>query len=165
MHFNPSLSQAADYSHFQNLLGSVFPIIVIIFNITNSLQCLSTHVWCPDTCLWDVPPQWSMAEAATVPLAYATAYYALTVRANIKPKSTVLILSPYSSIGQACINIARQHNCVIFATAPTEEHSTTPMGGILVHPDHVINSQALVWEIGMLTKGGNIFCVCSMMHS
>jgi len=34
--------------------------------------------------LWSVPVDWSLEQAATVPVAYSTAYYALVVRGRIR---------------------------------------------------------------------------------
>lgn len=40
-------------------------------------QALSTAVLAGKELLWDVPENWSLEEAATVPVVYATAYYAM----------------------------------------------------------------------------------------
>ena len=34
---------------------------------------IATRVHTASACLWEVPPGWSLAQAATVPCAYATA--------------------------------------------------------------------------------------------
>ncbi len=43
--------------------------------------------------LWSVPESWSLEEAASVPVVYATAYYALVVRGGVRPGDKVLIHS------------------------------------------------------------------------
>ncbi|CAG7723705.1 unnamed protein product, partial [Allacma fusca] len=40
---------------------------------------------------WDIPDKWTFAEAATIPMAYVTAYLALLIRGNLKPLETILI--------------------------------------------------------------------------
>lgn len=49
-----------------------------------SAQALATTVITDSTFLWDVPNHWSLADAATVPVAYLTAYYALIIRGNLQ---------------------------------------------------------------------------------
>lgn len=65
---------------------------------------------------FDVPDNWSMEEAATVPVVYATSYYALIIRGNLQPGQSVLIHSGTGGVGQAAINIALSMNCEIFTT-------------------------------------------------
>ncbi len=104
------------------------------------LQCLSTHLCCSNETVWNVPDGWSMEAAASVPLAYITAYYALKIRANIRAKSSVLIHSATSCVGQACIQVAKQYGCSIFVTADSEQQKTTLVNKLGVLKDHVFNS-------------------------
>src|SRR6266511_2833480 len=62
-----------------------------------------------------------MEEAATVPVAYATAYYSLIVRGNLKPQESVLIHSGSGGVGQAAIAIALSLNCRVFTTVGSDE--------------------------------------------
>ncbi len=71
--------------------------------------------------LWPVPPHWSMEEAATVPVAYATAYYALLIRGKMQPGESVLIHSGSGAVGQAAIAIAVDMNCRLFITVGSDE--------------------------------------------
>ena len=43
--------------------------------------------------LWEVPDDWTLEEAVTVPVVYTTVYYALVVRGRIKAGDKVLIHS------------------------------------------------------------------------
>jgi fatty acid synthase len=43
--------------------------------------------------VWSIPDDWTLEEAATIPVVYATCYYALEIRAKLKPKEKVLIHS------------------------------------------------------------------------
>jgi fatty acid synthase len=47
-------------------------------------QALATTVVCNTEYTWRVPDTWSLKEAATVPVDYATAYYALVMRGRIR---------------------------------------------------------------------------------
>ncbi|XP_075725722.1 fatty acid synthase-like isoform X2 [Rhipicephalus microplus] len=70
---------------------------------------------------WDIPESWSMEEAATVPMAYSTAYYALILRAGMQPGESVLIHSGSGAVGQAAISIALSMGCEIFTTVGTND--------------------------------------------
>ena len=48
----------------------------------------------------------NLAEAATLPLAYCTAYYGLIIRANLCEGQSVLIHSGAGAVGSAAIRIA-----------------------------------------------------------
>ena len=47
-------------------------------------QALATSVVIDRDYAWQVPENWSLADAATVPVVYTTAYYALVVRGRIR---------------------------------------------------------------------------------
>lgn len=57
-----------------------------------------------------------MEQAATVPVAYATAYYALVIRGQIKRGESVLVHSGSGAVGQAAISIALSRGCRVFTT-------------------------------------------------
>ena len=71
--------------------------------------------------LWPIPPAWSMEEAATVPVVYATAYYALVVRGELNEGESVLIHSAAGGVGQAAISICLARNCRVFCTVGSQE--------------------------------------------
>ncbi|ELT99721.1 hypothetical protein CAPTEDRAFT_89190 [Capitella teleta] len=71
--------------------------------------------------LWPVPDSWSLEEAATVPVVYATAYYALVVRGKIRRGERVLIHSGSGGVGQAAIAIALRHGCEVFTTVGSQK--------------------------------------------
>ncbi|GFO07685.1 fatty acid synthase [Plakobranchus ocellatus] len=88
-----------------------------------SPPAMSTTVLCARSCLWSVPQHWSLEEAATVPVAYGTAYYALVVRGHLRQGDTVLIHHGGSDIGQAAIAIALSCGCEVFTTTATKEET------------------------------------------
>jgi fatty acid synthase len=47
-------------------------------------QALATSVVCHQDFFWDVPTGWTLQDAATVPVVYTTAYYALVMRGRIQ---------------------------------------------------------------------------------
>ena len=62
-----------------------------------------------------------MEEAATVPVVYTTAFYALVVRGNIQQGNTILIHSGSGGVGQAAISIALHYGCKVFTTVGSTE--------------------------------------------
>lgn len=71
--------------------------------------------------LWPVPETWSMEEASTVPVVYATAYYALIVRGELHNGESVLIHSAAGGVGQAAISICLARGCRVFCTVGSQE--------------------------------------------
>ncbi|XP_076855678.1 fatty acid synthase [Brachyhypopomus gauderio] len=71
--------------------------------------------------LWDVPSGWSLEQAASVPVVYATAYYSMVVRGRLRPGERVLIHSGSGGVGQAAIGIALSMRCRVFTTVGSKE--------------------------------------------
>lgn len=82
---------------------------------------LATTVVADPGFMWEVPNKWTLEEAATIPVAYATSYYALCVRGNLKPGDSVLIHAGSGGVGQASISIALHAGCKVFTTVGTQE--------------------------------------------
>ncbi|KAK0152563.1 Fatty acid synthase [Merluccius polli] len=82
---------------------------------------LATCVDADQRFLWDVPSSWSLEEAASVPVVYATAYYSLVVRGRLRTHETVLIHSGSGGVGQAAIAIALSRKCKVFTTVGSAE--------------------------------------------
>lgn len=77
---------------------------------------LATSVAAENHLLFDIPDAWSLEQAATVPVVYCTAYYALVVRGQLRKGETVLIHSGSGGVGQAAIGIALSYGCRVFTT-------------------------------------------------
>jgi len=71
--------------------------------------------------LWIVPDDWSLKQAATVPVAYSTAFYALVVRGRIRSGEIALIHSGSGAVGQAAISIALQRGCRVVTTVGSDD--------------------------------------------
>ncbi|XP_043469524.1 fatty acid synthase-like [Leptopilina heterotoma] len=67
---------------------------------------LSNYLTPDNDFTWRIPDNWSSEDAATVPLAYATAYLSLMILGKIKADKSVFVYNGSCSIGQAAINIA-----------------------------------------------------------
>ncbi|GBM38887.1 Fatty acid synthase [Araneus ventricosus] len=82
---------------------------------------LATTVAADPNFIWEVPDDWSLEEASTVPVAYSTAYYALIMRGNLRKGERVLIHSGSGGVGQAAIAIALSLGCEVFTTVGSSE--------------------------------------------
>ncbi len=72
---------------------------------------IATMVASKPHALWDVPDNWTLAQSATVPVAYATAYDALVVRGRLQPHHRVLIHSATGAVGLAATRICLNRGC------------------------------------------------------
>lgn len=65
---------------------------------------------------WEIPAAMELAGAATIPVAYLTAFYAFFERAHIKPAHKVLVHGGSGAVGQAAIHVALDVGCEVFTT-------------------------------------------------
>ncbi len=100
-----------------------------------------------------VPDGWSFTAAASVSIAFLTAYISLVEIAGLTAGKRVLIHAGAGGVGQAAIQIARHLGAEVFATAhPSKHHVLTALG---VDPDHIASSRTLdfVDAFGAATGG------------
>ena len=85
-------------------------------------SCFSSHVTVPTSSLFAVSSDVvNPMEAAGVPVAFVTAYYALHRVAQLAPGETVLIHAATGGVGLAAIQVARWLGAEIYATAGSPE--------------------------------------------
>ena len=110
-------------------------------------QALATTVMADQRFTWEVPDSWSLLEAASVPVVYATAYYALIVRANMRSGESVLIHSGSGGVGQAAISICLSMGCKVYATVGTKEKKDYLLKAFpQLNLDNIGNSRDLTFE-------------------
>ncbi|KAF7272913.1 hypothetical protein GWI33_014349 [Rhynchophorus ferrugineus] len=115
---------------------------------------------------WEVPENWSLLEAATVPVVYSTAMYALVMQARIRPGHTVLIHSGTGGVGQAAINIALRNGCIVYATVGTAEKREFLKQLYPALTDaHIFNSRDTSFEKGVMkaTNGHGVDVVLNSL--
>ncbi|MCZ0992639.1 MDR/SDR family oxidoreductase [Streptomyces noursei] len=86
-----------------------------------------------------IPRGWRATEAATVPIAYATAHYALHDLAGVRAGQSVLIHAAAGGVGMAAIRLARAAGAEVFATASPGKHET--LRGLGLDDDHIASSR------------------------
>ncbi|XP_076761434.1 fatty acid synthase-like [Xylocopa sonorina] len=71
--------------------------------------------------VWPVPDKWSLEDAATIPSAYFTVFYAFYQFGKLKKGEKVLIHAGSGAVGQAAIRVALSEGCEVFTTVSSEE--------------------------------------------
>ncbi|GAA3035666.1 type I polyketide synthase [Actinokineospora globicatena] len=117
-----------------------------------------------------MPDGWTFAEAATVPMAFLTAYYSLVDLAGLRRGERVLVHAAAGGVGMAAVQVARYLGAEVFGTASAgkwhatgldDEHlaSSRDLGFATKFPtvDVVLNALAgefIDASVGMLAEGG-----------
>ncbi|MFB8402644.1 SDR family NAD(P)-dependent oxidoreductase, partial [Streptomyces sp. NPDC055912] len=99
-----------------------------------------------------IPSEWSFAEAASVPVAFLTAYYALGDLAGVRRGERVLVHAAAGGVGMAAVQLARHLGAEVFATAhPSKWGVLREMG---VAEDHIASSRDLGFRAAFLDVTG-----------
>ncbi|MEU5575168.1 type I polyketide synthase [Streptomyces coeruleorubidus] len=113
-------------------------------------------------CLLPVPDGMSAQDAAGLPCAYLTAWYALRHLARLRPGEKVLIHSASGGTGLAALNLARACGAEVLATAGSEAKRAYLRG---LGVPHVMDSRTLDFadQVRDLTKGGGVDVVLNSL--
>ena len=125
-------------------------------------SCFASKVLTGDYCVARIPDSVSFESAATLPVVFFTAWYALKHLANIQPGERLLIHGAAGGLGMAAIQIARHLGAELFATAGSDEkRDFLALSGVT----HVYNSRdcSFVNEILADTKGEGIDVVINSL--
>ncbi|MFF4732273.1 SDR family NAD(P)-dependent oxidoreductase [Streptomyces mirabilis] len=91
--------------------------------------------------LQPVPDGWSHAEAASVPTAFLTAYYALFRATRLEKGQRVLIHAAASGVGMAAVQLAKHAGAEIYATASPAKWPV--LRGLGLDDEHLASSRDL----------------------
>ncbi|WP_241840545.1 SDR family NAD(P)-dependent oxidoreductase [Frankia sp. CcI49] len=91
-----------------------------------------------------VPPGWSFAQAASVPIVFLTAYYALADLARIRPGERLLVHAAAGGVGMAALQLARHWGVEVFGTASPGKWAALRRQGLA--DDHLASSRTLEFE-------------------
>ncbi|HXA87448.1 MAG TPA: SDR family NAD(P)-dependent oxidoreductase, partial [Mycobacterium sp.] len=91
-----------------------------------------------------LPAGWSYADAATAPVVFTTAYYALSALAEVKAGQRVLVHAAAGGVGMAAVQLARHWGLEVFATASRGKWDTLRAMGF--DDDHIADSRTLEFE-------------------
>ena len=123
---------------------------------------LSSHVIAPTALVAHKPPALLFEEAATIPIAFLTAAYALEHVGHLGRGERVLIHSATGGVGLAALQIAQRAGAEIFATAGTvEKRDFLRSLGV----QHVMDSRSLAFgdEILEQTAGQGVDVVLNSL--
>ncbi|UJR12471.1 hypothetical protein I4U23_016646 [Adineta vaga] len=131
-----------------------------------SAKGLATRVTIDKRYSWYVPENWTLDQAATVPVVYATAYYALVVRGQLKRSEKVLIHAGTGGVGTAAIAIAYSYDCEVFTTVGSvEKREYLKKLFPCLNDEHIANSRDTTFEqqIRSVTKGKGVDIVLNSL--
>ena len=92
----------------------------------------------PAANLIPLPDSISFDQAASLPIAYGTAWRMLRTRGSVRAGEHVLILGASGGVGTACVQIAKMAGCVVYAAASTDDKLARLRA---LGADHLINYQ------------------------
>lgn len=102
--------------------------------------CFDSHTTVDANYVFAKPDNLSFEEAATIPVAFSTAYYALKVLGNVKKGDRVLIHSAAGGVGLAALQVANWLGAEVYATSGSEEKREFLK---LLGVKHVMDSRSL----------------------
>jgi|GEM_PF-1809687 len=116
-------------------------------------NAFATHVTTPAAVVAPIPGDLSVEMAATIPVAFLTAYHGLMICARLKPGEWVLIHGGAGGVGLAAIQIARLRGARIIATAGSPERRALLAS---LGAEHVFDSRsgAFVEDVRRVTGEG-----------
>ncbi|WKZ47475.1 MAG: type I polyketide synthase [Anaerolineales bacterium] len=130
--------------------------------IAVALRSFASYAITPARLVVSKPPHMTFAEAATIPSAFLTTYYALHKLANIKVGDRVLIHAAAGGVGQAAVQLTRLAGAEIFGTAgsPAKRALLKSMG-----VQHVLDSRTLAFadQIMEITNGKGVSIVLNSL--
>ncbi|WP_236005662.1 type I polyketide synthase, partial [Amycolatopsis pittospori] len=91
-----------------------------------------------------MPESWTFEQAASVPLVFLTAYYALTDLGALKKGESVLIHAAAGGVGMAATQLARHLGAEVFGTASEGKWDVLRAAGL--DDDHIASSRTLDFE-------------------
>ncbi|MGW3431298.1 SDR family NAD(P)-dependent oxidoreductase [Streptomyces melanosporofaciens] len=91
-----------------------------------------------------IPNGWSFTEAASVPVVFVTALYALRELAGLRRGESLLVHAAAGGVGIAAVQLARAWDCEVFATA--SEAKWDVLRGLGLDEAHIASSRTLEFE-------------------
>ncbi|WP_189136096.1 zinc-binding dehydrogenase, partial [Wenjunlia tyrosinilytica] len=95
-----------------------------------------------------IPAGWSFVQAASVPVVFLTAYYALTELGGLGAGESVLVHAAAGGVGMAAVQLARHLGAEVFGTASAGKWATLHACGL--DSAHVASSRDLGFERAFL---------------
>ncbi|MEU0531243.1 SDR family NAD(P)-dependent oxidoreductase [Amycolatopsis tolypomycina] len=101
-----------------------------------------------------VPPDWTFAEAAAVPVVFLTAWYGLRDLAGLRAGEKVLVHAGAGGVGMAAIQLARHLGADVHATASPAKHDV--LRGLGLPDTHIASSRTLDFATAFAGTGFDV---------
>lgn len=101
----------------------------------------NTFVRCPATSAVRVPEKMDCVTAASLPMAFSTAYYSLVEVARLQPGESVLIHAAAGGVGQAAVQLAQHLGAVVYATVGNVEKKRLLMDTYQIPASRIFSSR------------------------
>lgn len=122
--------------------------------MTASCDTFATYLRFPSQGAIAMPESMSFEDAASMPLIFLTAYYALITAGGLVKGETILIHAAAGGVGQAAIILAKHIGCEIFATVGSEEKKQLIMSQYGIPEDHIFSSRDTSFAKGIMRATG-----------
>ncbi len=124
--------------------------------------CFASHVTVAEKALAPVPSTVDLEAAATIPVTFLTAYYALAELAALEEGETVLIHGGAGGVGLAALQIALSRGAKVIATAGTADRRRLIA---MLGATHVLDSRSLAFvdDVRRLTGGEGVDVVLNSL--
>lgn len=112
-----------------------------------------------DSEMWEIPDEWTMEEATTVPLCYVTVFTAFFIKTQIKAGESVLIHAGSGGVGLAALHIVFHYGLEVFTTVSSQEKRDFLLKEFpKLKPENIGNSRDTSFEqmIHINTKGKGV---------
>ena len=103
-----------------------------------------------------IPSGMDFEVAASIPIVWTTAYYALVYLARLEKGESVLIHSAAGGVGQAAIMLAQHIGARVFVTVGNEEKKAFLMEAYSINEEHIFSSRLLSFSDGIKRLTGNL---------
>ena len=122
--------------------------------------CAMTHgayanvTRCPQHKVAKIPDSLGFAEAASLPIVFCTAYYALADIARLCEGESILIHAAAGGVGQAAIMMAQNAKAEVFATVGSLDKKDLIMHTYGIPEDHIFSSRDTSFQQELMTMTG-----------
>ncbi|RFN48413.1 putative polyketide synthase [Fusarium flagelliforme] len=132
---------------------------------TWTLGCYSTYVRNPATLVQKIPDEMTFEVAASLPIVYCTAYFAIIDTARLQKGESILIHAAAGGVGQAAIMLAKMVGAEIYATVGTADKRRFLIETYGIPDDHIFSSRDSSFADGIrrMTNGKGVEVVLNSL--
>ncbi|PKX97535.1 type I polyketide synthase [Aspergillus novofumigatus IBT 16806] len=125
----------------------------------------SNYLRSPQRMVHRIPDGMSFGTAASLPVVYSTAHYALHHAAGLRAGESILIHGAAGGVGQAGIILAQHIGAEVFATVSSETKKSLLVDKYGIPQDHIFNSRDVQFAQGIrrMTQGRGVDVVLNSL--